>query len=708
MITGIDGGRLKHTRHLKRSWGAPGIYLLFAPVLALAFFLGKPYHIDDVLFLRMADHLPPFLIGEATGRVEFLGQIYENLSAYESTHPPLIPYFLKWIGWLPGTEHGFWIYHLSFLIFPMLILAFAPAFSRARKLGPHWVWFLFFSPAFFVNATNLMTDVAMVCFWVISLQSLMLSFESNEGSHARIASLTLFLALMTSYQSVCLIPLMMLFTLVQGRCWRKTLLIIGIPVLGFMLYLIAVYLVSGFFPFLASKIDYNIASEVNSGLGLDHYLHKSLASLINLGLALFVPTPLLLMAVNRRRLLEHLIFASVLSFTLFHLAHGRGAFSEYAQGEILLIRILLLVGSIWSFQVMSKFVDGFRLLTRNRQRSSYLLLFAFWFLGVFSYNVLFMPYGTVRYILPAVPPALMLLFSHPIFYRFRRRDIPMLAASALVCILMAAIDYRQAWADYAIYQRVREVHSPQSTLWFSDDAGLNRYLKDLGGRYLPLDQDHIATDDRLLMTRGLINDSVTASLSLQAEWKIESLFGLTLFDTENRAGFYRSMDGLLPIAPAEHARKAYLFRCNEFLQRLDSARQDASNPNYIARRVFEFPYGPRRGVLFMHPDAKVGFDLSLDRETVLHGQAVTDPKSWPKAGDGVEFQLGVEGPSGSQVLWNRYLDGKNHPDDRTPMPFQVVLPADSTAVWFRVGAGPMGDYRYDGVGWLNLTLDGSP
>ena len=124
----------------------PKVLFLFLPLLALGLFLNKPYHIDDVLFLRMGDLLPFSLISSDRGTVEFLGQVYEGLSPYESTHPPLVPYYLKWISLLsPEGSHPFWVYHLFFLLFPALILVAAQHFSGVRRLQPTWVLFLFFS-----------------------------------------------------------------------------------------------------------------------------------------------------------------------------------------------------------------------------------------------------------------------------------------------------------------------------------------------------------------------------------------------------------------------------------------------------------------------------------------------------------------------------------------------------------------------------------
>lgn len=689
------------------------LLFFFLPLVALAMFLNKPYHIDDVLFLRMSDLLPFWLIGDQTGTVEFLGRVYENLSPYESTHPPFIPYFLKWISLLsePG-RHTFWIYHLSYLVFPALVLVAARFFSQVRHFRPVWVWFLIFSPIFFVNATNLMADIPMLSFWVASLCAVLCYCETEGRSWVWLAMGGTLAALMTSYQSIALLPLISVSLLLNRRPIAEHVLIVGVPAVIFVAFLGAVYLQSGFFPGIASTIDYNITSEIQSGFGFLDFLHKGISALVFLGFGLIMPTPLLLFSVNRRRLLEHLIFASILSFTLFHLGKIHGFFTSYSTVEILVLRSLILIGCIWSFQVAAKCVDGFRLLLRNRRPAGNLLIPAFWFLGIITYNVLFLPYATARYVLPALPPALILLFSHPRYRPSPWREIPLLFCGIALSIFCASLDYRQASADYRIFQKVTEIVAADSSpsepgLWFSDDSGLHRYLSQHGASYLPSTQREIPIGDYVLITRGMIHPEVRDRLDLVREFQIPSFWGFTLFDTENRAGFYRSLDGFLPIARAPFARKASLYRCSYFSAHRDQARIiRLSHPNYFSQRVFTFPNGQKSGVLFMHPDAKIAYPVSLSGDAILSGRAVTQPANWALEGDGVTFRIGTLTDDSEHELWRAYLDGKSKESDRSGRPFRLVIPGETSEIWFEVGPGPAGDYRFDGAGWENLRLEG--
>ena len=70
----------------------------YSPLLFFLLFVNKPFHIDDTLFINIGRILPWSFLGSSFGDISFLGKIYENLSPYESTHPPLIPYFMKVLG----------------------------------------------------------------------------------------------------------------------------------------------------------------------------------------------------------------------------------------------------------------------------------------------------------------------------------------------------------------------------------------------------------------------------------------------------------------------------------------------------------------------------------------------------------------------------------------------------------------------------------
>ena len=107
----------------------------------------------------------------------------------------------------------------------------------------------------------------------------------------------------------------------------------------------------------------------------------------------------------------------------------------------------------------------------------------------------------------------------------------------------------------------------------------------------------------------------------------------------------------------------------------------------------------------MHPDAKIAYPIQLESDATLSGRAITQPAHWENEGDGVSMKIGniIEGRE--EVLWETYLDGKSTPSHRQGMNFRIPIPNQTSAIWFEVGPGPAGDYRFDGAGFENLRLE---
>jgi len=685
----------------------------FFPLIALAIFLNKPFHIDDTLFLNIGRILPWSILGDSMGDISFLGRVYQDLSPYESTHPPLIPYFLKLIGAGFDQYAPFWLYHLFFLVFPFLVLVEGWNLSKRKNVSPVWTWFLVFSPLFFVNATNLMTDIAMLCFWLGGIASIIAFCEDGTRKHALKAMGYLTGAFFTSYQSICLVPLLILYILVNGERKRRSLLLLAAPTVVFFVYLFIVYLISGFFPFLASTIDYNIGSEVASGMNLENFLHKTIGVLVFSGLGLAFPTPLLLASLNRRRFLEYVVFGSIISFTFFHLGDSFQMFEGYTELETTVIRLFILIGGIWLFFLLAKLIDGLRILARSPRRASNHLLLTFWFFGVLAFNILFLPYATARYLLPALPAAIFLLYIRP---RFKVNqgiqqalNGALLTLLAIVSMLMAAVDFQQADSDWVLFKDVQDRVGQMDRLWYSDDAGLALYLGDSGARYLAEDVDDLPVGDFVLLTRGLISGPLQQTLSPIKTYRFPGFLGLSLFNTQAHAGFYRSFDGFLPIAFANEVRHAVLLQVNPFLKYFDQVeRIQLSSPNYAqVAGCYDQQDNLVRGIN-MHPDAEIAFPVEHRGKQIFRGSIFIPHTSWGKEGDGVAFQVGVRREGEVQWIWERFLDPANVETERTGVPFELNLPDGTQAIHLKVGPGPKGDYRNDSVFWLFLELESIP
>jgi hypothetical protein len=117
-------------------------------------------------------------------------------------------------------------------------------------------------------------------------------------------------------------------------------------------------------------------------------------------------------------------------------------------------------------------------------------------------------------------------------------------------------------------------------------------------------------------------------------------------------------------------------------------------------------------VLFMHPDSRASYRLSLPASPPQAGETgersmlafdiATDRESWEKPGDGVTFDVYVESGSGTEQVFSTYIDPKQDEGDRRWNLFAVDLgdyAGQTVTVTFETGSGPGGDDRYDWAGW---------
>lgn len=677
------------------------------PLLFLCLFINKPFHIDDTLFLTMADLMPWSFVGTGGGEAYFLGEYYPHLNPFESTHPLLIPWILKLLDALQGSgKPAFWKFHLFFLIFPSLLLYFNAQMLQVLDKDRRWLLLLGFSPLLFVNATNLMTDIAMVAFWCGTLSGTVLALERKVPRYAIQAAVCLGLALLTSYQSVALFPLIGVLLLVRRAPFKLWFLILGSPLFVLIAYLLVVFSFTGFFPFLASGIEINIASEVGSGLNLEKILHKLVATFDFLGLGLVFFTPMLWLSYKgKQRTLW--IAVSFVCFLVTAMIFTQTSILNqgYSLGGKLLVSLLVSTGSYWCVWALIQLNTGLWFVRSEPKKAGFLIVGACLFLGVAFYNVVLMPYGTARYVLPALPGALLL-----VALRFPGSLPAWVTGVVCICslgasLVMSAVDYRHAQADWIIFKAAKEEAAPNQTIRFSDDAGMVRYFKNQGGVYVDQHTQSIEADQLLLVTRGMIQPELMTQTRLIKEIEVPSLWGLTLFHTQSKAGFYRSLDGLLPVSRSSWVKKAWLYRVKWFENHLNQVEAwNLPNANYFRRAAAEFPERGTQHGLFMHPDATIAYPWSFQEPKLVKGVVCPLPTAWDKEGDGVMCTVGVQVGEERRTVWSREINPKQNPQDQAGASFQVEVPANASAIWFSVGPGSKGDYRHDSVLWFDLAI----
>lgn len=518
---------------------------LLGPLLLLLFFVNKPFQLDDGVFLNIGDRLPWTWFGADGVATPFNGTYFLNLSPYESTHPPLIPYLLKWIGLLSDTAApSFVIYHLVFWMFPLMTLVWAVKLARQFDLHPCWAALLVIAPSYFVNATSLMTDVPFVAF-LLGWFYYAVRLDRDGGWRCGLGFTILgLLATLVAYQALAFLVLLA-FIWLLGRRWSALVwlaLLLGI----FGLYLGVIYWTSGFLPFFTHTAAHNIRGLVDQGSAAHLLLPKVFALGIHLGFGLLVATPWLFSKLSEKSLLVLVSLAVLMTMVFVESLSETAWMMRYQSSHVVLLKSLFFLGILWVLYALSLLPKSLLELGRGNKGAGYLCFCLLAFLAVVGYNLVIMPYVNSRYILPALPFGLIALFmDHKNPFAGGARAVWFVLMLCFAC-LCARVDWLRADLDWRVYQSVaRQIEDPRE-LWYCDDHGLGRYLETMGARYFAHDRYVPQAGDYVLSCRHITMQP--DHVRLVRRFRQRAFAGLVLHQPNAGAGFYASTDGLLPIS----------------------------------------------------------------------------------------------------------------------------------------------------------------
>ncbi len=121
--------------------------------------------------------------------------------------------------------------------------------------------------------------------------------------------------------------------------------------------------------------------------------------------------------------------------------------------------------------------------------------------------------------------------------------------------------------------------------------------------------------------------------------------------------------------------------------------------------------GEDEAVPFQHPISSLSYILTPDEESRFFlFRLGLDPEVWrPDRGDGVLFRVSAREDGNEEVVFSRWVDPKNNPDDRRWIDGAVDLsPYLGRAVTLVLSTGPGDSGIWDWAGWGGLRLAPSP
>ncbi len=505
-------------------------------------FLGQAFHIDDRIYLQIADNIlekPLFPYDYPA--------VFEGISAPDAashSHLPLTSYYLAAVHWIGGGDIE-WLDHLAFLVFPLLA-AFA-TYDLARHFVERRLaaaLLVLVSPAFLVLGHTLMPDVPMLAFWTLAM-SRFLNVLSGEGRRSDWAVMVLSL-LAASFMSLLSVGLVLLMVaglalkrlqgeaVPRGRWW----LILAAPLLLWGLWYLRAYWHYDRFVLVNTVLHMNKRDAFDWAL----FGIKGLSFVLNLGAVFLCPLVLWygFCGTLRTRVGLLIFFLSFVPFFTFVMG--------WHWIHVLLFAIFFSSGLL----VFWEFV----LLARERDPATRILLL--WFFGILATALLLFYAGSARYVLLALPPVAVVWVrrlerrvSDPYF--LRNLVWAGVVLTGLYALLPAIADYRYA-SMYRETTRalIQKYERSDRRVWFTGEWGF-RYYATQSGAHLLRRVDTGPRQGDIILKPYIASPWVTLfdgdqGCRLLEQKIVEEPFPIRMLDYSAHAGFYSTGWGILPIS----------------------------------------------------------------------------------------------------------------------------------------------------------------
>jgi len=516
----------------------------FGPVLLVLPFANRAYHIDDPMFVRVAQHI-------VDSPLDYFGSVVDR-GTYDvpmylfNQNPPGFSYCLAVVGAIAGW--GEVPMHFVSAFFAGLTglgayvlaarLCSRPGFATALTV---------FTPGFLVSATTVMTDLPMVALyvWAIYLWIVGLDRGGMRWLVASVAAITF--GTFLKYYAITAIPLLLVYTLMRERRADLRCLILGIPVLATALFLWVAYL----------QYDVNLLS-VASEVALDNSVRNTgqpLARLvITLGFAggCFLPLAFYVPSILRPRVWVSVI--TVIGVASLPLIGGYsilqlliGDSEPFGAGVGVHLGVMVAAGSLVSLLVIQRLREAW---------GADSVLLVLWVLGALVFTERVNHLINARALLPLLPAAAILVAQRLPDAERIQTWAPIVPAALLTLWVCAG--------DYATASRARESADRAAALASAEGAamyhtglwGLPYYLEEHGFSYFPVEVSEEDGSATVLMNPG---ELIAVTSEGRENWRTppREIVEATLFSYPNcvfaatyhpvsEAGFYSHLTGLVP------------------------------------------------------------------------------------------------------------------------------------------------------------------
>ena len=509
------------------------LLVVSATLACLMPFSGKAFHMDDPLFLWSAQQI----VHHPADPYGFnLVWYFIRMPMWAVTkNPPLASYYAALIGAVAGWSER--AMHLAFLL-PALALILG-TYQLARHFTRHPLLaaaITLVAPVVMVSATSVMCDTLMLALWIWASIFWIKGLDPPKPLYLLSSALLLSACALTKYFGVCLIPLLLAYSIFRRRGLETRLWYLLIPVAALIEYQLWTTNLYGQ-GLLSGAVSYTVRENTaQSGLLAQLLLGLSFAGGCTLPALFFAPivwpwkkliTPIAGAALAALAFyLGWIHFAS--TFTLAHPAEVSIQFGFFILSGLLVLALAV--------------TD----LRQNRDADSMFL--ALWVLGTFIFATFINWTINARSILPLVPAAAILIARRLESLKLARVATPL----AICCFLSLWITSGDAALANSARQAAVMIHDQSAgqpgTLWFAGHWGFQYYMQQLGAK--PYDQKTNLSQpgETLIMPANNSNLFEVPPNLITHVIELPMPIGVTTSNGTSGAGFYSSVWGPLPFS----------------------------------------------------------------------------------------------------------------------------------------------------------------
>ena len=521
----------------------PVVWVVVVPLLCLAPFLSKAFHIDDTVYLWVAEQIqlnPLDFYGFSANWYGFDMPMFDI-----NKNPPFVSYYIAVVALIFGFNEV--ALHFAFLIPAVGISLGTYYLARPYCKIPHLASLIAVAtPVFVVSSSNVMSDTMMVFFYVTASALWIRGLEEENTICLLGASILITLAVLSKYFGITLIPLLLVYSLMVKRRMGRWMLFLIIPLAFIGLYQFMTYTLYGK-GLLGDAAIYSVSQRFGNGM---QFSIKLLTGLSFMGGCLISSAFFMPFLWTKRNLL----WGAVGILFLFVLIEKTG------------LPDMLFTENSHSFQPWLKFqfaiyvLSGLHIvllsiteLWRNRDAFAWLLIF--WIMGTFIFASFFNWTINARSIYPMLPAVAVLVTR-----KLGSGTISTWAANKnrmlLPLIPALIITISVGWADASLADCQRKaadvIHEKfrkdVDTIWFQGHWGFQYYMERFGAKPIDFKKSRIAYNDIVVIPSNNSNVLMPDRERFKNTHQFELLPcpWISTMSSTLRSGFYWDGKGCMP------------------------------------------------------------------------------------------------------------------------------------------------------------------